>query len=376
MNSNANTMKFLQENMPMETPPGAKIVLGGRKFLYFGGTAYYCLQSHPDLLKTAASAMMTYGTGTGTAIGDSPVITALEKKTAQYFGTKAAVTFPAGYMSSAIGISSLTDQYDRIFIDEATHYAGLDGVRLVDKPVTTFKHLDHDDLKDKINANLKDGQIPLLVSDGIFPTFGTIAPVDKYAQILEPYTGLMWLDDAHAAGVIGQNGRGTYDHFGIISDRCFFGGTFAKAFGGFGGFIPGSENFINHIKTTSNVLNGASRIDIPSAAAAGFGLDFLLNNPQKRQRLSENSQSVKNGIRKLGIKITDTPQPVTTFALDNPEKMAMVHKELINKEVLIQFTNYIGGPPGGVLRITVFSEHTKKQIQYLLDTLEELIKKY
>jgi len=282
-------------------------------------------------------------------------------------------TFPSGYMSSAIGISSLKDQYDHIFMDETTHFAGLDSVRLVDKPVTLFKHLDPDDLKEKIKTNLKNKEIPLVVSDGIFPTFGNIAPCDKYAKILEPHKGLMWLDDAHAVGVIGPQGRGTYDWFGICSDRFYFGGTFSKAFGGYGGFIPGSEDFVKHIKNTSTMITGSNRIDLPCAAASWFGLDFLMKNPVMKEILAENSQYLKDGIKKLGILIPDTPQPVATFVLDSPERMTRVHNGLLQKGIAIQFTTYVGGPKDGALRIVVFSEHTKEQIQILLDTLAELI---
>ena len=363
--------------LAMESPPGPEVLLEGRRYLYFGGTSYYCLHGHPGLLDAARSALMKYGigpaTGSAAPVGDSRLIRNLEKKTADFFGAEAAVTIPSGYLSTMVGITALADGYDRIFMDEHTHFSGVDAVRITGKPCHRFRHLDHEDLRKMLKKHLRGPEKPLLVSDGVFPAYGAIAPADKYAEALEPYGGLMWLDDAHAAGVIGPNFRGTYDYYGLRSDRFYFGATYAKAFGGFGGFIPGNRRFVDHIKAGSHVVKGASRIGAASSAAACFGLDFIANNPPKARRLAENARYCKQGLAGLGIELADSPFPVAAFGLEDREKTAWLHGKLLERGIAVQFLNYIGGPPEGMLRIVIFSEHTEKQIRQLLENIEELL---
>ena len=219
--------------LDMQTPPGAEILLSGRRYVYFGGTGYHCLQGHPDLVSAASAAMQKYGMGTATGgarpVGPSPVQKRLEETAARYFGTDDAVCLVSGYLANTVGIRGLADRCDRLFVDETAHYSVLDAARLSEKPVVYFAHRNGADLAAQLKKELREGETPLVASDGVFPTFGEIAPVADYLEVVAPYQGLLWLDDAHAVGVLGPAGRGTYDHFGLSvglsGENCFFCGS-------------------------------------------------------------------------------------------------------------------------------------------------------
>ena len=211
------------------------------------------------------------------------------------------------------------------------------------------------------------------MTDGIFPTFGLIAPVPEFLEVLEPYGGYLCLDDSHAVGHLGPNGRGTYDHFGVKSDRCFYAGTMSKAFGGHGGFIPASRAFIEHIKATCGAYPGATPSPTPAMAASIKGLEIVAREPQRRERLRRNVVRIKTGLKKLGFEVNDNPVPIAAWALKSAEDMKRVQAELFERNIAIALSKYVGAPAGGVLRASIFSEHTPEQIDRLLDELKRLV---
>jgi 8-amino-7-oxononanoate synthase len=259
-----------------------------------------------------------------------------------------------------------------VFQDAMGHYSIVDFSKSFGLPVVTFAHRDPTDLETKLKTTLGAGLRPLVLSDGIFPVPGEIAPVPDYVKVLEPYNGLLWLDDCHALGVIGPNGRGTYDHFGVKGDRLFYGGTMSKAIGGYGGIVPTSAKVATGIRG-GHIMSGAT---MPPSAAAGAsvkGLQLLMAHPEWRTKLWENARRLKAGIRRMGFPVTDTEVPVVSFALKSAEDMERVHDELMNRGIIIQLSHYVGAGPAGVLRMVAFATHTNEQIDRLLQTLAALV---
>jgi glycine C-acetyltransferase/8-amino-7-oxononanoate synthase len=363
----------------MEGPPGTETMLNGRRYLYFGGTSYYTLQSNPEVLKAAHAAIDQYGMHSSTSrasggYGDTPLYEAVEHAATKFFATEDAAYMASGYLSNVAALLVLQKEpgFDVIFQDAMGHYSLVDFSRSFGAPVINFAHRDANDLAAKLKANLKAGQKPLVISDGIFPVPGEIAPVPDYMKVLEPYGGLLWLDDSHALGVIGANGRGTYDHFGVKGDRLFFGGTTSKAFGGYGGLVPGTAALANGIRS-GHVMAGAT---MPPSAAAGAsvkGIELLGAHPEWRAKLWANAKRLKTGIRQMGFPVDDTNVPVVRFALPKAEDMVRVHDELMNRGIVIQLSHYVGAGPAGVLRMVTFATHTDEQIDRLLTTLKSLI---
>ena len=233
----------------MDSGPGPETVINGRRLLYFGGTGYFGFQTHPDLLQAAQKATAEFGMGTATSrnvFGTSPLYLDVEKTASNFFGSDEAIYLPSGYLINIAGFQSLgaLRRFDALFVDEGAHWSITDFMYALQKPVYTFMHGDAESLRGRLKESLKPGQKPLVVSDGIFPAFGRIAPLPDYFKLVESYDGCMWLDDCHAIGVLGGNGRGTYEHYGLQSERLYFGGTLSKAVGAHGGIIPGKQEFI------------------------------------------------------------------------------------------------------------------------------------
>ncbi len=364
------------EGFVMEGPPGPETVLNGRRCLYFGGTGYYALHGHPEVIAAGVAAFRKYGVHSATSrtgFGNTPVQLELERKIAGYFGTEASIHFVSGYLDNLFLVQALKGRIGAIFIDETAHFSIRDAVYSALKPVYTFKHRDPEDLAAVLKKSLKAGDVPLVMSDGVFPTFGLIAPAPEFLKALEPYDGYLCLDDSHAVGVLGPNGRGTYEHFGISSDRCLFAGTMSKAFGGHGGFIPASKAFIDHIKATCGAYPGATPSPTPAMAASIKGLEIVQREPERRERLRRNVARAKAGIRGLGFEINDNPVPIVTWALKSAADMKRVRAGLFDRGIVVALSTYVGAPAGGVLRASIFSEHTPDQIDRLIDELKRIL---
>ncbi len=360
----------------LETAPGPETVINGRTCVYFGGTGYFALHGDPEVIQAGIEAFRRYGTHSATTrsgFGNNPVLLDVERKLADYFGTEEAVYFVSGYFENLILAQSLAPDYDVIFIDETSHFSIRDGVAAAGKPVFTFRHRDPADLAARIRKNLRPRERPFLMSDGVFPTFGVIAPVPDYLKVIEPYGGLMSLDDAHAVGVLGANGRGTYEHFGVSSDRLYFAGTLSKAFGGHGGFIPSTTRLVRHIRRSLGAYSGSSPTPTPIAAASAKGIDLIKAHPEWRVRLGTNTAKVKAGLRKLGFEVNDYPVPIATWTLKTAGEMRKVQKALLERGVAVAYLRYVGAPSGGILRVTIFSAHTDAHIEKLLHELKKLV---
>ncbi|MCX7975115.1 MAG: pyridoxal phosphate-dependent aminotransferase family protein, partial [Candidatus Aminicenantes bacterium] len=273
----------------METAPGAEVIINGRRLIYFGGTGYFGLQGHPEVIKAGIEAFRQYGVHVATSrisFGNNPVLLTLEKKIADFFGTEAAIYLASGYFINLTLVQGLSHLYEKIYMDELAHFSIRDAVYSARKPVLTFRHRDPEDLKKKIRAELKANERPLVITDGLFPIFGSLAPVEAYLPLIEEYNGLLCLDDAHAVGILGPKGRGTFDYFGLKGDRLFFGATLSKAFGGYGGFIPGTRDFLEKVRLTVGVYKGATPAPTPIAAATLKAIDLVAQHPEWRETVS------------------------------------------------------------------------------------------
>ncbi|WP_430817391.1 aminotransferase class I/II-fold pyridoxal phosphate-dependent enzyme [Carboxylicivirga sp. RSCT41] len=372
MNTNQSPFKYI-----LEGPTGATTNIQNKEMLYFAGVGYFQLHNHPDIIKASIDALQKYGISSATSrsgIGTTDLLLELDTKIAEFFDTDDAVYLPSGYLSNIAGIQALKamGRFDIIFMDEVVHYCNEEAALTAGVPIFTFKSRDSKDLEHQIKTHLKASEKPLIVSDGMFPVWAWMAPIPEYLAIAEKYNGVIWVDDAHPVGIIGTNGRGTYDYFKLKSDRLFMGATLSKAFGAYGGFIPGSEEFIYHVKH-GHVIDGSSSPVSAAAGAALKGLQLVGENPQWREQIRKNAVRLKDGLRAIGLEIEHNDFPITSFKVGGAEQMQKIHAELFKRNIYIQYTKYIGAGPEGVLRTVMFSTHTNEQIDHLLDNLKTII---
>jgi glycine C-acetyltransferase/8-amino-7-oxononanoate synthase len=360
----------------MESAPGPETVINGKTCVYFGGTGYFGLHGNPEMRRAGIEAF-AHGTHSGTTrsgFGNNPFLLDVEKRIADFFGTEKAVYYVSGYFNGLFLAQGLAGEFDVAFIDETSHFSVKDGVASAGKRTVLFRHRDPADLGRKLKAGLKAGERPAVFSDGVFPTFGAIAPVPELLKEVEPYGGPLCLDDAHGVGVMGPNGRGTLEHFGLKpSARLFFSGTLSKAFGGHGGFLPADAAFIRRIREGVGAYAGASPTPTPIAAASAKGIELVKSHPEWRAALRENVRRAKAGMKKLGFETNDTPVPIVTWTLESAERMKGVQKALMEKGIAVAYLKYVGAPSGGVLRATIFSTHSAGHIDRLLGELGTLV---
>lgn len=361
----------------MESIVAARTTFNGREYDYFSGTGYLGLQSHPAVLQAALETLQQYGLTTATSrggYGEHPVFDELERQACAFFGAEKMLYFASGYM----GITVLTQAHgqanDHIFIDSAAHFSLWDAAQATNQSITPFHHLSPDALEKALQQELLPGERPLVLSDGVFPISGEIAPLPAYLDLIKPYNGLVYLDDAHAAGVLGEHGRGTPDHFHLPHEHCHTSVTLSKGLGGYGGVIYGDNAWIENIDRNSRVCVGASPPPLPVAAASARALHIARTTPSLRLQLWENVRLARNGLRSLGWDVPDTCVPIICLGAQtglNLERLKVGLFEL--GSAVSHVRSYTSTPAGGALRIAIFATHTAEQINHLVENLRRLL---
>lgn len=365
----------------MESAPGARAVIDGKEVDYFCGCSYFGFHGRRDLIDAACKATLRYGLGSATSragYGDNPILLAVESNAASFFDTESALYYVSGYMGNAILLQGLSDDYDIVFVDACSHYSVLDGASISNKPVVTFAHRDADDLKARLARHLKPGQRPVVICDGVFAVSGQLSPIPDYVAVLDNYDPYMiCVDDAHAAGVIGQKGRGSFEYHGLSGSQLHAAGTLSKAFGGSGGIIACETALRARLIRKARMCFASSAPPTPVAAATAKALEVLREHPELRARLWDNVAHAKNGLRALGFEIDPTPVPI--ICLSSKEvSLARLPDELFARGIVIS-RYYAGGndyssvPEGGAVRIAIFATHSPEQIDRLVEEIAALV---
>ncbi len=368
----------------MESELGAQTIINQKMVDYFGGTGYFGFQVHPEVIQAACAAAQRYGISSATSMagyGTNPVLLDLEEKVSQFFETHGVLHYASGCLGNFILAEGLKNDYDIIFVDDEAHYSIKNATSLVGKEEIEFKHADADDLRQKIKKHLKPSHRPMVYCDGIFPVSGELSPIPDYVEVLKGIDGAMiCLDDAHATGVIGKRGFGTFEYFGIEGEGLYASGVFSKALGGHGGVIVGEEDFILKLKKNSALANACSSTPIPAAAATAKALEILHNHPEMRDRLWQNTLHAKKGLRKIGFHINDTPVPIICLSAGTNSKNKIdceqLQKELFERNIAVTYVpggTYTSVPKSGAIRISIFCTHSEEQIDHLIDQIKRLI---
>ncbi|UCH94602.1 MAG: pyridoxal phosphate-dependent aminotransferase family protein [Candidatus Aminicenantes bacterium] len=370
------------EEYIMESEPDATAIINRKVVDYFSGCGYFGFQVHLEVVEAACDAVKKYGISSATTragYGTNPVLLEIEAKAAQFFETNDVLYYISGCLGSPVLLEALKDDYEVIFIDRESHYSSRLATSLVQKPVIIFEHRSPGDLNQKLKQHLKPSQRPLILCDGIFPISGEISPLPGYHEVSAGIEGaVICVDDAHATGVIGEKGHGSFEYFGMKGERFYSSGTLSKALGGHGGIIFGDDEFIKKLKQKSTLVNACSNVPIPSAAATAKALEILYNNPGIRKTLWDNVAHAKNGLRNLGFDINDTPVPIICLYSKEKEKIdpKALQLELFERNIAVTYVPYGGYtsvPRGGAVRISIFSTHTREQIDRLIAEIKRLV---
>lgn len=347
------------------------VIYKKRKYSYFAGCDYFRLSSHPSVLRAFQRGLKRYGLSVAASrmtTGNHLVYRELERELAGYFGSPDALVAPAGYMTNVIVAQALKGTFSGAVIDEKAHPSLQDAARFLECAIYKFKHCDSRDLKSVLG---RAGGNPILLTDGLFSQGGQIAPLREYLRATK---GMILLDDAHGAGVLGKTGRGTPEYAGVGTKRIIQTLTLSKAFGAHGGAILCDVELRDKMVGSSPMFAGSTPMLLPVASAAIQGVRLLRNNAALRKRLVNNVAYAKSVLRQRGFLLPENPAPILSIVPESEARAAELKKRLIANRVFPSFIRYPGGAPNGYFRFVISSEHSRLQIDGLLEALAEGIK--
>jgi len=346
----------------------------GERWTFFGGNDYHRFSRNPAIIQALVEAASLHGINTaGSRIttANHALYIDLERTLAKFLGTEASLICSAGYLSSTILLQGIAEEFDQLFIDETAHASLVDAASQSGKSTKVFKHCDCSHLEQLLRQHLKPMQRPLVLTDGIFASIGDLAPLKAYADLVEAYDGRIITDDAHAVGVLGITGKGSWEEAGMVRDLVYQTGTLSKGLGGFGGFVAGTAVEIADIRSRSGAFKGSTPMPLPIAAASIRAIEILQAEPERIAVLRKRAEQVKPRLRSLGFGVSEGLAPICSVTYGNVEKNRRLGKCLIENRIFPSFIDYPGSPPGGHYRFTLSSAHSDEEIERLCLAVEE-----
>lgn len=334
---------------------------------------YLGLTTHPKLREAAIAAIEKYGVGSGsvrTIAGTMSIHMELEARLAAFKKTEAAVVFQSGFTANAGTVSSVLTKEDVVISDELNHASIIDGCRLSRATIKVFPHKDVDAARAVLQA-LPASQRKLLITDGVFSMDGDLGPLPALCDLAEEFGCIMMVDDAHASGVFGANGRGTVDHFGVHGRVDIQVGTLSKAIGALGGYVAGNRAFIEFLYHRARPFLFSTSHPPSVAATCIAALDLLLEEPQIIDRLWENTRFFKAGLQALGFNTGLSESPITPVIVGDGALAMALSDRLFTSGVFAQGIAFpTVARDRARVRTIVTATHTRDELQFALDTFK------
>ncbi|WP_409252328.1 glycine C-acetyltransferase [Bacillus sp. SCS-153A] len=380
LNENLNDLKdrgLYNEIDPVEGANGPIIKIGGRDLINLSSNNYLGLATDERLKKEAVKAVEKYGVGAGavrTINGTLDIHLELERKIAEFKGTEAAIAYQSGFNCNMAAISAVMNKHDAILSDELNHASIIDGCRLSRAKVIRYNHSDMEDLRAKAKEAVESGQYNkvMVITDGVFSMDGDVAKLPEIVEIAEEFDIMTYVDDAHGSGVLGK-GSGTVKHFGL-SDRVDFQiGTLSKAIGVIGGYVAGKQNLIDWLKVASRPFLFSTALTPADVAATTKALELILNSTELQDKMWENSNYLKDGLKKLGFDIGKSETPITPCIIGEEKTTQQFSKRLNEEGVYAKSIVFPTVPRGtGRVRNMPTAAHTKEMLDEALAIYEKV----
>jgi glycine C-acetyltransferase len=353
----------------------------GKQVINLASNNYLGLTTHPKLREAALEATRKYGVGSGavrTIAGTMKIHMELEEKIARFKNVEACVVFQSGFTANAGTVSAILGKEDFIISDRLNHASIIDGARLSRAKILVFEHKDIADAETKL-ASVKDqpGR-KLLISDGVFSMDGDIGPLPALCDLAEKYGAIMMVDDAHASGVLGRNGRGTIDHFKVHGRVDIQVGTLSKAIGALGGYVCGTRELIDFLYHRARPFLFSTSHPPSVAATCIAAFDVLESEPERIEKLWENTRFWKKELGLLGFDIggRSTPAsetPITPIIIGDGKLTMDFSRELFNEGVFATGIAFPTVPEGKArIRTIMSATHTNEELEQALEVLERV----
>jgi glycine C-acetyltransferase len=356
----------------------------GRKVINLASNNYLGLCNHPKLEEAAIRAVKEHGVGSGavrTIAGTMRIHMELEEKIARFKNVEACVVFQSGFTANAGTVGSILGKEDFILSDELNHASIIDGARLSRAKIKVFRHKDVAHCEELLQEVENEPGKKLVITDGVFSMDGDIGPVGELAALCEKYGAIMMVDDAHASGVLGRNGRGSVDHFNVHGKVDVQVGTLSKAIGALGGYVCGSRDLIDFLYHRARPFLFSTSHPPSVAATCIAAFDILENEPERIERLWANTAYFKEQLTAAGFDIggRTTPAsetPIIPIILGDGRKTMEFSRELFANGLMATGIAFPTVPEGKArVRIIMTSEHTREMMDQALETLTRVAKK-
>ena len=348
-------------------------VVDGKKVVNLTSNNYLDLTEHPKLKAAAKAAVDTHGVGTAAVrpiIGTMDMHVELERKLAAFKGTEACLTFQSGFTVNVACCQSLmSDPKDLLISDELNHASIIDGARLAKAARKVYPHKDMKALQAILESpEARSARRKMIVTDGVFSMDGDLAPLPAIMELADKHGAFVMVDDAHASGVMGKNGRGTPSHFGL-SDRVQIQiGTLSKAVGAVGGYVAGQRRLIDYLTSVARPFIFSSSLPPSVVATCSAAVDVMLEEPERIQKLWDNALYLKEGLKKLGFDTGASETPITPVMVGDTAKAQAFSKRLFEEGVFALAICYpIVARGKDRLRTIVSSGHTMKDLDFALE---------
>ncbi|MGQ9916368.1 MAG: glycine C-acetyltransferase [Bryobacteraceae bacterium] len=351
----------------------------GREVINLASNNYLGLANHPKLKEAAIRAVRELGAGTGavrTITGTMAMHMELERRIAAFKNTEACVVFQSGFAANAGTVSAILGPEDHIISDELNHASIIDGCRLSKAKIHVFRHRDAAHAAE-ILEGLKDaGGRKLLITDGVFSMDGDIGPLPELVEVAERHGAIMMVDDAHASGVLGRNGRGTVDHFGVHGRVQVQVGTLSKAIGVLGGYVCGSRDLIEYLYHRARPFLFSTSHPPAVTAACMAAFELLEQEPERIERLWDNTRYYKEALRAEGFDTGASETPITPILVGEAAVAHRLSAELFEEGLWATGIGYPTVPRGKArVRTIVTAAHTREQLDRAVEILARVARR-
>lgn len=377
--SELHELKFLQDQIQelkdqgvyrkipvVETANEAEIVVNGKKVINLSSNNYLGFANHPRLKKAAIEAIEKYGIGAGavkTIVGNNTLHEQLEADLAIFKREEAVMLFQSGFNCNAGVIQAITGAGDLIVSDELNHASIIDGTRLSKADRAVFKHSDMDDLRKVLVERRANYKHVLIITDGVFSMDGDLAKLPEIVGLAEEFDCLTYVDDAHGSGVLGENGRGTVDHFHLHGRIDFTIGTLSKAFGAIGGYVAGRAVMKEWLSHRARPLLFSTNLPPSVVGSLIEAVKMLQESDEYTKTLWENGDYFKGKMKEAGFDIGHSETPITPVFVFDEAKTMVFSKKLFENGVFVSPIIFPTVPKGKArLRVMVSAAHTKAQL--------------
>jgi 8-amino-7-oxononanoate synthase len=356
-----------------EEQTGTRVKKEGKEYVMLSSNDYLGLAQHPKIKEAATDALQKWGsstTGARLANGGRIFHQELEQELAEFLGKEACHVFSAGYLACASAITGFIDRKDLIFADKNLHSSLWSGIQLSGASCERFAHNHPEHLQELLST--EDSKVhKALVLEGIYSMEGHIARLPELVQAAKRFNAFIILDDAHGVGVLGQDGRGTADHFGLTDEVDVICGSFSKSFSGTGGFVCSSKDGIDYMRSHSKQTIFSAALSPAATAGAHAALKIFRSEPEHRERLNQNLSRYLRLLNELGLDTWESESPAVPIVLGKKEKVYYFWKALLEKGVYAIISIAPGVPPGkDLIRTAISAAHTDED----LDIIEEAIR--